>query len=97
MKPRESKHRGKNPWTGLLWLILGPTPLFLVLAYQADRTPVRTPEPETGTPLLMTVAAPGRLIERPEGKKEISGKMPATAGAFGKKADPQQSGSQIRK
>jgi hypothetical protein len=61
MKSRNEVAVGSNPWTALIWLLMGPLPLIMVLTFQTRRVPVDLNSREDGRPAAMLTAAPPRL------------------------------------
>ncbi|MBZ5496668.1 MAG: hypothetical protein LAP85_09715 [Acidobacteriia bacterium] len=65
MKPKNPDSARSNPWPMLVWLLLGPMPLFLVLAFQAHRAPAHgKAEAMTSRPMVFAIPATPRLAPR---------------------------------
>jgi len=50
-----------DPWLNLVWLLAGPVPLFLVMAWQAHQLRVHQPTPNRGKPAVLLLAAPAPI------------------------------------
>jgi hypothetical protein len=60
-KPFKSPKADSSPWLGFVWLLMGPVPLFLVLAWQAHRPEVARQTPISDKPAVLMVAAPSMV------------------------------------
>jgi hypothetical protein len=60
MKPRNPACAESSHWTALVWLLIGPLPLILVLAYQAGKAPAGLETPKGNPAPSMMVPSPAK-------------------------------------
>jgi hypothetical protein len=63
----------------LIWLLMGPVPLFLVLAWQAHRPQIEGRNAEGSRPSVLMIAAPEKPAVPDQIKKDPAAKNPEIA------------------
>jgi hypothetical protein len=60
----------------LIWLLIGPVPLFLVLAYQAHRQPAKKQSTPNSRPSVLMVTAPMKPANHAQAETDATSKNP---------------------
>jgi hypothetical protein len=76
MKSIKAAKMRSNPWPMLIWLLIGPVPLFLVLAYQSHQLQAKKTATPGSSPSVLMVSTPVKPVDPSQPEPGSAAKKP---------------------